>query len=128
MRPPMVLLFIMTQMADEFVVGVVESLSYLRGGTSPAWVGRMQVRVVTFDQPSPGLPNRVEGGPVGQFQVGVVARQRRVLRCGADRVGRRSLRRRSGGVVDEPAAGVSWSRGQPSRELAPEQEGNAAKK
>ena len=124
----MILLFITTQTADEFVVGVVEPLSHLRGGTSPAGVGRMQVRVVTLEQASPGLPNRVEACPVGQLQVGVVARQRRVLRRGAHRAGRRSLRRRAGFVVDEPAAGASWSRAQPSRELASEQEANATKK
>ncbi len=79
------------QAAHEFIMGVIESLSQLRGNLLLGGVGRMQIGMIALEEPSPGLPHRVDIGTVRQLEVGKVARQLRVLRRHAARPGRRSL-------------------------------------
>ena len=74
-------------------MGAIESLGQLGGGLFPLGVGRMQIGVVSLEETSPGLPNRVDTGAVRQLEVGIVARQLWVPRRPRDAAppGRRRL-------------------------------------
>ena len=70
----MILSLFTIQAAHEFIVGAIESLGQLGGGPLFLRVGRMQIWMIPLEEPSPGLPYRVETGSVGQLEVSIVTR------------------------------------------------------
>tara|TARA_B100001971_G_scaffold185527_1_gene184865 strand:- start:138 stop:353 length:216 start_codon:yes stop_codon:yes gene_type:complete len=66
------------QSVEQFIVGPVETLSQLGRDPLLVGIGRMEVGVISLEEPPPGLPYRVDVGPVGQFEVGIILCQLRI--------------------------------------------------
>ena len=98
-------------------MGAVEPLGQLGGSPLFLGVGRMQIGVVSLEKPPPCLPYRVDVGTIRQLEVGVVARQLRILRRVAPISGRPDLRSWPGRVSDGPP--VLSVRGAPARTSDP---------
>jgi hypothetical protein len=76
----MLLWFFTFQTPNQFIVSLVQSLCKLRRGLPSNGVDRVHIGVISLEQPPPRPTHRVEPGTIGELEIRVVARQRRVVR------------------------------------------------